>query len=47
MFKKMFGAVAALTFLFGLASQAPDVTARATNTCSYICCAHNGAGWDN
>lgn len=43
MFKKMFGAVAALTFLFGLASQAPDVTARATNTCY----AHNGAGWDN
>lgn len=46
MFKKVFGVIAALTFAFGITTQA-EMPAKVSGTfpCDY--CAHNGDLWSN
>ena len=46
MFKKVCSTLAALAFIFGGFSKI-NIFKNITNACSYICCAHNGDGWDN
>ena len=46
MFKKVFGTLAALAFVFGGISKT-NIFKNITNACSCICCDHNGDGWDN
>ena len=46
MFKKVFGTLAALAFVFGGISKI-NIFKNITNACSYICCDHNGDMWDN
>ena len=46
MLKKTFGIVAVAALIFcGVAQTNSDKNM--TETDSYVCCAHDGAGWDN
>lgn len=46
MLKKVFSTLTAVAFAFGAFSKI-DVLKNIANACSYVCCEHNGAGWDN
>ena len=46
MFKKVFGTLAALAFVFGGISKI-NIFKNITNACCCICCDHNGDMWDN
>ena len=45
MFKKVFGVAMALAFVFGMASQS-NIASSVADACSYVCCDHDGDGWD-
>lgn len=45
MFKKLFGAVMALAFVFGMATQT-NIVSIGSDVSSYACCDHDGDGWD-
>ena len=46
MFKKVFGTLAALAFVFGAASQT-SIPKNLADACSYVCCEHDGDLWPN
>ena len=46
MFKKVFGMLAALAIIFGASSQT-NIVKNLSDTCSYVCCEHDGDLWDN
>ena len=46
MFKKVFGILAALAVVFGTASQT-NFAKNISDTCSYVCCEHDGDLWSN
>lgn len=45
MFKKVFGAVMALAFVFGMATQT-NIVSSGSDVSSYACCDHDGDVWD-
>ena len=44
MFKKVFGAVMALAFVFGIAAQS-NIVSSGSDVSSYACCEHDGDVW--
>ena len=46
MFKKVFGTLAALAFVFG-AIPHTNIFKGLANVCTSICSCHNGDGWSN
>lgn len=46
MLKKVFGMLAVAAFVFG-ATVKTDFVKNLVSACSYVCCDHNGDGWDN
>lgn len=47
MFKKVFGVIVAMTFVFSLAPQISKIDSSISNVCSCTCCEHDGDVWDN
>lgn len=46
MLKKVFGTLAVLAFVFGAVSHT-SIPKNLVDACSYVCCEHDGDGWDN
>lgn len=46
MIKRVLSSLAAVAFVFGAFSRV-NVLHNVSDACSYACCDHNGAGWDN
>ena len=46
MLKKVFVTLAAVAFVFGTVSHT-SIPKNLADACSYVCCDHNGDGWDN
>lgn len=46
MFKKIISSVALMALVFGVAPKT-NIAKNLANVCSYVCCDHDGAGWDN
>ena len=46
MFKKIFGTLTLAAFVFGATAQT-SIPKNLANVCSYLCCEHDGDGWDN